>query len=178
MGDAADPYKEAPLTAETQLSREQYRTLAEFRYLLRRFLGFSQAAARQSGLTATRHQALLAIKGFPGDEAPTVGDLAERLCIRHHSAVELVDRLEQAGLLRRRHDPGDRRRVQLALTAAAERQMAELSAIHLKELHQLGQAFQTILGRLGSPPQRSTDIADEVRPAAEPCPATRSPNAG
>jgi len=136
------------LTARKQLSREQYRTLADFRYLLRRFLEFSQAAARKGGLTPAQHQALLAIKGFPGDEAPTMGDLAERLCIRHHSAVELVDRLEQAGLLRRRHDPNDRRRVQLALTAAAERHMAELSAIHLEELRRLGPALREILDRV------------------------------
>lgn len=136
------------MTARKQLSREQYRTLADFRYLLRHFLEFSQVAAREEGLTPAHHQALLAIKGFPGDEAPTMGDLAERLCIRHHSTVELVDRLEQAGLLRRRHDPGDRRRVQLALTRAAERHMAELSAIHLEELRRLGPALREILDRV------------------------------
>lgn len=140
------------MTARKQLSHEQYRTLAEFRYLLRRFLDFSQSAARNSGLTPAQHQALLAIKGFPDGSAPSVGELAERLCIRHHSAVELVDRLEQGTLLRRLHDPTDRRRVQLVLTQAAERQLAELSTTHLEELRRLGPALREILDRVGERP--------------------------
>ncbi|HTV90422.1 MAG TPA: MarR family winged helix-turn-helix transcriptional regulator [Stellaceae bacterium] len=133
------------------LDRGAYCTLAEFRYLIRRFLAFSQEAARQAGLSPRHHQALLAIKGFPGDDAPTVGDLAERLCIRHHSAVELVDRLAEAGLIERLHDMDDRRRVFLKLTAAAEQQLARLSGSHLEELHRLRPALLAILDRVGSP---------------------------
>src|SRR5690348_2760930 len=130
--------------------REVYRTLAEFRYLMRRFLGFSQAAALAAQLTARQHQALLAIKGFSAEGLPTVGDLAERLCIRHHSAVELVDRLAEAGLIERGHDPHDRRRVLLGLTATAEQRLADLAAVHLDELQRLRPALIEILDRIGS----------------------------
>ncbi|TIX36407.1 MAG: MarR family transcriptional regulator, partial [Mesorhizobium sp.] len=75
------------------ISQADYQRLSEFRYLIRRFLEFSQVQANEAGLTPRQHQALLAIKGFPGAGPVTVGDLAERLRIRHHSAVELVDRL-------------------------------------------------------------------------------------
>jgi len=122
--------------------------LAEFRYLVRRFLEFSEAAARRAGLTPRQHQALLAIKGFPADRSPTVGELAGRLCIRHHSAVELVDRLVDADFCTREHDPEDRRRVILALTDAAEGRLALLSAIHLEELRSLRPALLQILERL------------------------------
>jgi DNA-binding MarR family transcriptional regulator len=137
-----------------RLDRDGYRTLAEFRYLIRRFLEFSQAAARRDGLTPRQHQALLAVKGFPIACHPTIGDLAERLGIRHHSAVELVDRLVEAGLLARMHDPADRRRVLLALTETAETRLAELSAIHLEELRSLRPALLQILDQLGELPDR------------------------
>jgi DNA-binding MarR family transcriptional regulator len=129
-----------------QVSREEYRTLAEFRYLIRTFLEFSQAAARRTGLTPRQHQALLAIKGFLQDSPPTIGDLAERLRIRHHSAVELTDRLVEAGLVLRLPDLDDRRRVRLGLTPNAERRLAGLSAIHLEELRRLRPALLQILG--------------------------------
>ena len=129
--------------------RQDYRTLSEFRHLLQRFLAFSQAAAQEAGLAPRQHQALLAIKGFPRDGGVTIHDLAERLCIRHHSAVELVDRLAEAGLVVRRHDPDDRRRVLLDLTQAAEQRLESLSAIHLDELQRLRPALQDILKALG-----------------------------
>jgi DNA-binding MarR family transcriptional regulator len=136
---------------EARLDRDAYCTLADFRYLIRRFLTFSQEAARHAGLSPRHHQALLAIKGFAGEEAPTIGDLAERLCIRHHSAVELVDRLAEAGLIERLHDAHDRRRVFLLLTAVAEQRLASLSAAHLEELHRLRPALLAILDRIGPP---------------------------
>ena len=134
--------------ASPALTGGQYQTLAEFRFLIRRFLGFSEQAAHDAGLTPRQHQALLAIKGFPG-ETIAIHDLAERLCVRHHSAVELVDRLEEAGLVRRVQDEADRRRVQLQLTAAAERRLAGLSAIHLEELQRLRPALREILDAIG-----------------------------
>lgn len=136
------------LPAQLRLDEGAYRTLADFRYLVRRFLEFSQRAARQAALTPRQHQALLAIKGFAGDRPPTIGDLAERLCIRHHSAVELVDRLAAAGLVQRQHDPQDRRRVFLGLTATADQQLAGLAAVHLEELHRLRPALREILDRI------------------------------
>src|ERR1700727_1428449 len=107
-------------TVPRRLGKDDYTTLAEFRYLLRQFGAFSEEAARQAGLTAQQHQALLAIKGFPGREELTVGELAERLNLKHHSVVGLVDRLMGRGLIQRQHDAADRRRVLIALTAKAE----------------------------------------------------------
>lgn len=130
--------------------RQDYQTLSDLRYLIRRFLEFSQIAARGAGLTSRQHQVLLAIKGFRRDDSPTVGDLAERLRIQHHSSVELVDRLAEAGLITRTHDPQDRRRVLLGLTDIAEGHLASLSAIHLEELHRLRPALQEILDRVGT----------------------------
>lgn len=142
------------MPARSQLSQDEYRILAEFRYLIRRFLEFSQTAARGDGLTSRQHQALLAIKGFPDGASPTVGELAERLRIRHHSAVELVDRLAGAGLIVRRHDPNDRRRVRLALTEEAERRLAGLSAIHLEELRRLRPTLLQIVEQTGEARRR------------------------
>ena len=138
---------------QARLDRDAYRTLADFRYLIRQFLTFSQEAARHAGLSPRHHQALLAIKGFAGEDAPTIGDLAVRLCIRHHSAVELVDRLAEAGLIERLHDAHDRRRVLLLPTAVAEQRLADLSAAHLEELHRLRPALLAILDRIDPPPE-------------------------
>jgi DNA-binding MarR family transcriptional regulator len=128
-----------------QPSQSDYEALAEFRYLIRRFLEFSQTAAKAVGLTSAQHQALLAIKGSPGGRAVTIGDLAEHLRIRHHSAVELVDRLSAAGLVMRTHDAQDHRRVVLSLTRLADHDLAELSATHLDELARLRPALKRIL---------------------------------
>ncbi len=126
-----------------------YRTLAAFRYALNRFLCFSLAAARAAGLSPQQHQALLAIKGFPVREWVTVGELAERLQLRHHSAVGLVDRLADRGLVRRARAAADRRRVQVTLTSRGEAVLARLSAAHRTELRQVGPELQSLLARLG-----------------------------
>lgn len=132
-----------------QPTLRDYRRLAEFRYLLRRFLAFSEDAAIAAGLTPRQHQALLAIKGVPEGTAPNIGHLAGRLGIRPHSAVELADRLAEAGLVVREPDMADRRRVCLSLTDAAERHLAALSAEHLRELHRLRPALLAILEQTG-----------------------------
>jgi len=129
------------------ISQADYQRLSEFRYLIRRFLEFSQVQANDAGLTPRQHQALLAIKGFPGGGPVTVGDLAERLRIRHHSAVELVDRLSEAGLVIRDQDKDDQRRVLLRLTEHAEDRLAELSAAHLDELARIEPMLQRLLTR-------------------------------
>ena len=149
---APDP-KKSPIPATPCPDQPDYRLLADFRYLIRCFLEFSQLAAQGVGLTARQHQALLAIKGFSDDLGPTIGGLAERLRIQHHSAVELVDRLAEAGLIERNHDPGDHRRVRLGLTETAERDLAQLSAIHLEELRRLKPALKQILNRAGGDPR-------------------------
>jgi len=129
-----------------RLDRNDYRRLAEFRYLIRCFLEFSETAAARTGLTPRQHQALLAIKGAPDGSVTTVGYLAERLRVRHHSAVELADRLVEAGLVSRVHDTADRRRVRLTLTRVAQARLASLSASHLQELHRIRPALLELLG--------------------------------
>ncbi len=131
-----------------RLEARDFRLLADFRYALRRFLHFSEAAARQAGLTPQQHQALLAIKGFPGGAEPMVGEVAERLGVRHHSAVELAQRLEEAGLLARVHDQQDRRRVHLRLTEEAEERLARLSQSHLHELRHLRPVLAELLSAI------------------------------
>ena len=141
----ADDLAQAPPAAVTQ---QDYEALAAFRHAMRRFLAFSEAAARAAGLTAQQHQAILAIKGQGPDAPMSVGDLAEHLVIRHHSAVELVDRLASAGLVRRAEDAGDRRRVGLRLTEKAEAVLMGLSATHLGELRRSRALLANLLARL------------------------------
>ncbi len=122
---------------KTALDDGQYRELLEFRTGLRRFLRWSEDQAAAAGLTGQQHQLLLAVRGHAGPEAPTIGDVAEHLLLRHHSAVELVDRAERAGLVRRHGDGGDRRLVRLQLTAKGRRVLDRLTAAHLEELARL-----------------------------------------
>lgn len=128
-----------------------YRVLAEFRYQIRRFLRFSEDAARAAGLEPQQHQLLLAIKGLPEGTDPTIGDLAERLQIRHHSVVELIDRLESRGLARRQRSATDRRKVCVELTAEGERVLESLAVEHRGELETAGpallSALEDLLGR-------------------------------
>jgi DNA-binding MarR family transcriptional regulator len=130
------------------LAKGDYETLAEFRYLLRQFGAFSEGAARQAGLTAQQHQALLAIKGYPGRERVTIGELAERLNLKHHSVVGLVDRLVAGDMLRRRHDDLDKRRVTIAVTAKAEALLVGLTLAHRSELQRLAPLLQLLLKQL------------------------------
>lgn len=113
-----------------------YRRLAAFRHALRRFLAFSEAAARRAGITPQQHQALLAIKGAHDPAAVTVGDLAKLLLLQPHSAAELVDRMVKSRLLIKSAGGNDRRRVVLSLTPSAERTLRALSAAHIRELCQ------------------------------------------
>jgi DNA-binding MarR family transcriptional regulator len=130
-----------------EIKRADYQALSEFRYLLRCFLEFSEKEARSVGLQPRQHQALLAIKGIPGNDPVTIGDLAERLRIRHHSAVELVNRLNEAGLIVRQQDTDDQRRVILHLTELAEAHLEALSAAHLDELSRIEPMLTRILSR-------------------------------
>jgi DNA-binding MarR family transcriptional regulator len=130
------------------LAKSDYETLAEFRYLLRHFGAFSEDAARQAGLTAQQHQALLAVKGFPDREEVTIGELATRLNLKHHSVVGLVNRLMARGLIQRRQDEGDRRKVVVALTSKAQALLLELSLTHRAELRRLAPLLQGLLKKL------------------------------
>jgi DNA-binding MarR family transcriptional regulator len=129
------------------LGDEDYRTLAAFRHAIRRFLAFSENAARSSGLAPRQHQAILAIRSR-SPEPMSIGDLAERLLVRHHTAVELVDRLVKAGLARRLEADDDRRRVVVSLTPRAEALLRDLSAAHLAELARLRPLLAGLLQRL------------------------------
>jgi DNA-binding MarR family transcriptional regulator len=122
-----------------------YATLAKFRYELRKFQAFSKAAADQAGLTPQQHQALLTIRGFSTQEPVSVGDLAEFLFIRHHTAVELVDRMIKLELLTRVVDDADGRRVLLKLTKEGERRLQKLSQANLKELRAIGPTLARML---------------------------------
>lgn len=120
------------------LTLADYESLAELRYQVRRFLHFSEQAARSAGLEPRQHQLLLALKGLPKNVRPRIGELAERLQIQHHSAVELVNRLAAGGYVRRRRGGNDRREVLLLLMPKGERVLRELSIHHKEELRQQG----------------------------------------
>ena len=116
------------------LTDDDYRALGMFRHALREFTVFSESAAMGADLMPQQHQALLAIKELSLSKVPSVGDVAERLFIRHHSAVELIGRLARMQLIERVRDPEDGRRVQVMLTSLADEKLAALSATHLAEL--------------------------------------------
>lgn len=132
----------------TSIKQTEYETLAELRYSLRQFLRFSEELARAAGITPQQHQALLAIRGFPGRRQVTIGGFAERLQIRHHSAVGLTDRLVSKGLVRRKASHSDRRQVYLALTAQGRTVLEKLSAAHKEQLQRSGPQIESLLKQL------------------------------
>jgi DNA-binding MarR family transcriptional regulator len=144
----------AQMSADQTLHQTDYQRLAEFRYHLRGFLKFSERAAAQMGLSAQQHQALLAIKGTPGGRV-NISILAERLGIRHNSAVELIDRLIANGLAQRRQNPDDRREVLIDLTKRAERTLVKLSLAHRNEVSKLAPLLRQLLAPFEKgPPKR------------------------
>ena len=116
------------------LRKKDYEALSDFRYQLRRFLRFSEEATRREGVTPLQYLLLLHVKGYPGREWATVGELAERLQSHHHGTVALVTRCESLGLVKRRTCEEDRRRVEIHLTAKGERCVEALAALHIAEL--------------------------------------------
>lgn len=133
---------------DVKVTQTEYETLADLRYSLRRFLRFSEEAAQSAGIRPQQHQALLAIKAAAGNHGITVGELAERLQVRHHSAVGLVNRLVLRGLVARRQNGADRRQVQLALTARGDKTLEKLSAVNKGELRRVGPHIESLLKRL------------------------------
>jgi len=117
---------------------EEYRSLAEFRYQIRRFLGFSEGQVRAAGMEPQQHQLLLAIMGLPDGAMATIGELAGRLQLKHHSTVELVNRLEKLGYVARRMSEHDRRQVIVHLTDAGASILRKLSIAHHEELEIAG----------------------------------------
>ncbi len=125
-----------------------YRALAEFRYRLRCFIRFSEDAAHAAGLDPGQHQFLLALKGLPEGVEPTITELAGRVQVRHHSAVELVDRLAERGFVRRRRAESDRRKVLIEITPEGNRVLRNLSVQHRAELQSAGPALVSALQAL------------------------------
>jgi DNA-binding MarR family transcriptional regulator len=138
-----------------KLNLADYRALAQFRCEIRKFLAFSEGAARAAGIEPQQHQALLAIKGLPAGVEPTIGALADRLCVQHHTAVALVDKLEQHGWAKRRRATLDRRQVLLTLTPRGSTLLAKLSALHREQLGAVGagmvQALEVIVSARSEP---------------------------
>ncbi len=133
-----------------KITNTDYRSLAAFRFEIRKFLAFSEKAARSVGIEPQQHQLLLAVRGLSADTRPTIRSVAERLCVKHHTAVALVDKLEQRGLLTRERGSEDKREVLLRLTVEGEAMLRELSELHRDQLRTVGpamvSALQTILG--------------------------------
>jgi len=124
--------------AVSKVATADYRALAQFRYEIRKFLAFSEAAARGAGIEPQQHQALLAIKGLPEGVEPTIGALAERLCVQHHTAVALVDKIEERLWAKRQRGTIDRRQVLITLTPKGSALLAKLSAMHRDQLGTVG----------------------------------------
>jgi DNA-binding MarR family transcriptional regulator len=153
-----------------------FKAMAELRYQIRRFLRFSENAARQTGIEPQQHQFLLAVRGLPDDLKPTIGVLAERMQLQHHSTVELIDRLVERGYLLRLRSTDDRRQVLVKLTHDGEALLERLSRHHLQELQSVGPTFVKVLqsliesARLPDPKalsSRSLDSGSKTKPRKE-----------
>jgi len=131
-----------------RLTQDDYQALGAFRDALRRFLRFSESAAETLGLTPQQHQAMLVIRAHQGGEPISVGQLAERLLIKNHSAVGLVARLQERALVTRETSPDDRRRVLLKLTPKAEQQLETISRNNLRELKSSAEVFNALLATI------------------------------
>jgi DNA-binding MarR family transcriptional regulator len=130
------------------MSDADYQALAAFRYALRQFLRFSEEAARRAGVTPQQYLAMIAVRGFPGRDRLTVSELAERLQIRHHSAVGLIDRMAAQGLMVRQPGGADRRQVFVSLTPRGAELLEPLAAAHRDQLQRIGGDLREILERL------------------------------
>jgi DNA-binding MarR family transcriptional regulator len=133
---------------KTTLTLDDYRSLAELRHQIRLFVHFSEQVARSAGLEPHQHQLMLALKGLPSHTRPCIGELAKQLQIRHHSTVELVNRLARGGYVRRRRGDTDRREVLLSFTPKGEKVLRELSLHHRTELRNAGPALIGALRRV------------------------------
>ncbi|HVX17710.1 MAG TPA: MarR family winged helix-turn-helix transcriptional regulator [Acidimicrobiales bacterium] len=146
----SSPARASKSTPRAKPSAADYQALAQFRYTLRQFLRFSEQAARAAGITPAQHQLLLAIKGAPGEEPPTLSEVAELLQLRLHSVSELVERAVANGLVDRDTDPGDHRRVRLRLTDTGDERLADLSTLHRDEVRRFRQTMTEILDSINT----------------------------
>ncbi|EXI80255.1 MAG: putative HTH-type transcriptional regulator YusO [Candidatus Accumulibacter appositus] len=136
---------------EQRISKADFETLVHFRYQLRRYLRFSEDLTQRAGITPLQYLLMLQIKGFPGRESATVGELAERLQAKHHGVVALISRCEVAGLVKRSASGSDRRQVDVQLTEKGQECVEQLAGLHRRELLSLQGTFTvpdvTTLGR-------------------------------
>ena len=130
------------------MSDEDYLRLAAFRAALRKFLRSSEEIAQELGVTPQKYQALLGIRGFPGDMPPTISDLAARLHVRHNSAVGLVTRIEQEGYVRREKSALDHRRIHVHLTPKGHAMLNRLAEAHREELRRIGPEISRLITEL------------------------------
>jgi DNA-binding MarR family transcriptional regulator len=149
-------------------SRPDFQAMAELRYQIRKFLRFSETAARRAGIEPQQHQLLLAIRGLPDALRPTIGVLAERMQLQHHSTVELIDRLVDRGLVCRLRATDDRRQVLVKLTRDGEEFLKTLSLHHLQELQSAGPKFVNILQGLLHPADGSAQSEDTAATSKKP----------
>jgi DNA-binding MarR family transcriptional regulator len=131
----------APLPGVDPLTKQDFEALARFRFGIRRYLRFSEETVRSHGVTPQQYQLMLALKGFPGRDWAVVRELADRLQLRHHSVVELINRAQSQGLVERTADPDDARAVRVLLTEQGEQLLSRLSALHRDELRRMDAAL-------------------------------------
>ena len=141
------------------LTAAEYDMLAAFRYTLRQFLSFSEKAAADMGLTPQQYQALLAVRAHHGPDPITISQLAAHMLVRHHSAVGMVDRLEEQGLVRREPMADDRRKVGIRLTARGQRVFDRLAAVHRRELRRIGPDFTRFMAYFAREPRKARSAA-------------------
>lgn len=132
------------ISVDAPIAKSEYESIAAFRYAIRRFQRFSEQAARREGITPQQHQLLLAVKGYPGREHASVSELADRLQMRQHSMVGLIDRTEAQGLVRRQSGEVDRRQVFIHLTPTGEEKLLKLSVQHRRELRTMREALLAV----------------------------------
>jgi DNA-binding MarR family transcriptional regulator len=153
-----------------KLTLSDYQALAEFRFQIRKFLHFSEHAVQGAGLERGQYQLMLAIKGMPEGVRPRIRELANRMQIQHHSAVELINRLESGGYVRRERAQDDRREVLLVLTPKGERVLGELALHHHEELKSAAPSLVAALRRLmqGEKDARKRGVSEKTSEAEEP----------
>src|SRR5713101_8650175 len=139
-----------------EITTAEYRALAELRYRIRKFVGEGDAMARAAGLEPQQYLLLLALRGLPEGEEATVRTLAERLALKHHSVVELIDRLEMHGYVRRTRGRDDRRRVLVSLLPRGERILEQVARHRIGELRSNGHALVRAINQLLEKPPRAS----------------------
>jgi len=144
MSEGVEMATDMQMDAQAPISKADFEAIAAFRYAIRRFLRFSEQAARREGMTPQQHQLLLAIKGFPDRDYASVSELADRLQMRQHSMVGLIDRTVAQNLVRREHGTTDRRQVFIHLTPQGDERLRKLSLQHRHELRTMREALMAV----------------------------------